>query len=35
MRMRILKLLGTAAQWIDRILAVHLRMDIVSGVRTR
>ncbi len=34
MRTKIVNVLRTAAHWIERILEVHLRMDLVSGLRT-
>jgi hypothetical protein len=34
MRMRIIDVLRTMALWIERILEVHLRMDLVSGLRS-
>jgi hypothetical protein len=35
MRVNVLNLLRTVARCVDRLLAVHLRMDLVSGLRTR
>jgi hypothetical protein len=35
MRMKILNLFRTVARCVDTFLAVHLRMDLVSGLRTR
>jgi len=33
--MRFFKILRGVAHWVDRLLEVRLRMDIVSGLRTR
>ena len=35
MWMTILNMLRTVARFVDMLLAVHLRMDLVSGLRTR
>ena len=35
MRMKITKAFCTAARWIDRVLAVHVPVDKVYGLRTR
>lgn len=34
MRMKIIKALRSAARWIESVLEVRLRMDIVAGLRT-
>lgn len=34
MRMKTVKVLGTVALWVERILEVHLPMNLVYGLRT-
>jgi hypothetical protein len=35
MRMKTVNVVFAVARWVDRLLEVRLRMDIVSGLRTR
>jgi hypothetical protein len=35
MRMKTVDVVRTAARWVERLLEVRLRMDVVAGLRTR